>query len=99
MTTLDMVKKVVAEEKDTLIKKYNVARIGVFGSVVRGEDTKNSDIDLIVDFKKTIGLMDLVGLEFYLSDRIGKKVEIATRNSLSPYIKDKVLKQEKIIYG
>lgn len=99
MTTLDQVKKVITEEKDTLTKKYNVARIGVFGSVVRGEDTKDSDIDLIVDFSEPIGLMDLVGLEFYLSDKIGKKVEIATRKSLSPYIKDKVFKQERIIYG
>ena len=99
MTTLEKVKKVIAEEKEILTKKYNIERIGIFGSVVRGEDTDKSDVDLIVDFKKPIGLMDLVGLEFYLSDKIGRKVEVATRKSLSPYIQDRVFKQERTIYG
>lgn len=99
MTKLDQVKKIVSEEKDILASKYNVARIGVFGSVVRGEETEDSDIDMLVDFSKPIDLIELVGLENYLSEKIGNKVEIATRKSLSRYIKDNILKEEQIIYG
>jgi uncharacterized protein len=99
MTTLDKVKKVISEEKDLLSKKYNVSRIGIFGSVVRGDDTANSDVDMLVDFSKPVGLLGLVDLESYLSEKIGKKVEIASRKYLSPYIKENILKDEQIIYG
>lgn len=99
MITLEKIKEVVTEEKDILAKKYNVARIGVFGSVVRGEDTDKSDIDLLVDFSEPIDLIELVGLENYLSEKLGKKVEIATRKYLSPYIKDNILSEEQTVYG
>ena len=98
MTTLNKVKEVLAEENKTLAGEYNVARIGVFGSVVRGEDTDDSDIDLLVDFSGPIGLFDLVGLEMYLSDRLGRRVEIATRKGLSRHIRDEIIKQEKTVY-
>ncbi len=99
MTKLDKVKKTISEEKAILTKRYNVKRIGVFGSVVRGDDTTKSDIDLLVDFSKPIGLFELVGLESYLTKKLGIKVEIASRKYLSPYIKNDILQEEQIIYG
>jgi len=60
MTKLDQVKQVLSQEKTTLSKKYNVKRIGVFGSVVRGDAHSKSDIDVLVDFSEPIGLFQFV---------------------------------------
>lgn len=96
MTTLDQVKKVISEEKDTLAKKYNVKRIGVFGSVARGEDNKKSDIDLLVEFKKSVSLFDLLDVEYYLEDRLGKKVDLVPKDSLRKHIGKHIL--DEVLY-
>lgn len=79
--------------KDILVK-YNVEKIGLFGSYVRVEQQKNSDIDFLVEFEKPDfdNFMDLV---FFLEDLFGKKVEIITDGSLSPYIQPYVEKEVK----
>jgi len=66
---------------------YGVNRIGLFGSYVRNEMTPNSDIDLLVDIqkdKKTFN--NFLSLNHFLEDLFGKKVELVTTQSLSPYI-------------
>ena len=93
MTTLDKIKKVITEEKDNLAKTYNVSRIGVFGSVVRGEDTEKSDVDILVDFSKPIGIFDFIDLEEYLSDKINKKVDLVSRKALKPNIGKRVINE------
>lgn len=68
-----------------ILKKYKVKRIGLFGSYVRGEQKRYSDIDFLVDFEEPTfdNFMDLV---FYLEDLFGKKIELITSGSLSRYI-------------
>jgi len=74
MTRLSQIKKIISEEKDTLIKNYKVKRIGVFGSVVRGEDTDKSDIDILVDFVDPVDFIEFLDLEEHLSKKLGKNV-------------------------
>lgn len=93
MTMLDIVRKVLSEEKETLERNYNVKRIGVFGSVTRGEDTKKSDIDLLVDFSEPIGLIKFVNMENYLSDKLGSKVDLVSRKALKPHIGERILNE------
>ena len=72
---------------------YGVKRIGLFGSYVRNEATPNSDIDLLVDIqreKKTFN--NFLSLNHFLEDLLGKKVELVTTQSLSPYIGPHILK-------
>jgi hypothetical protein len=72
---------------------YGVNRIGLFGSYVRNEETPNSDIDLLVDIqkdKKTFN--NFLSLNYFLEDLFGKKVELVTTQSLSPYIGPHILK-------
>jgi hypothetical protein len=77
-----------------LLKKYKVKRIGLFGSYVRGEQKKRSDIDFLVEFEEPNfdNFMDLI---FYLEDLLRKKVELITNGSLSPYIEPYVEKEVK----
>src|SRR5258708_23657047 len=72
---------------------FGVNQIGLFGSYVRNEATENSDIDLLVDIqkdKKTFN--NFISLNYYLEELFGKKVELVTTQSLSPYIGPHILK-------
>ncbi len=74
------------------INKFGVIQLGVFGSFVRDEANEKSDIDFIVDFKKgEKSLRNLVGLGDFLESITGRKVELITRASLSPYLGPKIL--------
>ena len=86
--TLDDITKMLRERND-ILKKYGVKKIGLFGSVVRGEQKKNSDIDLIVEFdlnafgKNFKGLYkSFMGLSSYLETLFGRKVDILTPDSI-----------------
>ena len=73
-----------------LLKEAGVMRSSLFGSFVRGEQTEQSDIDILVEFPKGKSLLDLVDLEMKLEQALGRKVDLLTYNSLSPYLKDSI---------
>lgn len=73
--------------------------VGVFGSMARGEAKKKSDIDLLVRFSKRKSLLATARLERTLTEALGRKVDLLTENSISPYIREKVLQEMKVIYG
>ena len=72
---------------------YGVNQIGLFGSYVRNEANENSDIDLLVDIEKDKKTFrNFLSLNYYLEDLFGRKVELVTKQSLSPYIGPHILK-------
>lgn len=75
-----------------LLKKYKVKRIGLFGSYVRGEQKKHSDIDFLVEFEEP-NFDNFMDLAFSLEDLFKKKVELITNGNLSPYIQPYVEKE------
>ena len=93
MKDLEKIKKILKEYKKELEEKYNVKSIAIFGSYVRGTQTKESDIDILVEFKKPITLIQFIKLENYLSELLGLKVDLVMKKSLKPYIKKQVLKE------
>ena len=82
-----------------ILKDSDVAFVGIFGSYARGQATKKSDLDLLIKFAKPKTLLNLIRLERELSGVFKKKVDLTTEGALSPYIKDAVLHDLKIIYG
>ncbi len=93
MTTLNL------DPIKPLLKQGHVGFAGVFGSRARGDAKKNSDLDMLVRFNKRAGLLHLIGLEQKLSKELGMKVDLVTEGGLSPYIRDRVLKDLQPIYG
>ena len=81
-----------------ICRENDAAMVGVFGSVARGEDTPESDIDLMVKFSKRKSLIDIVRIERELSTEIGKKVDLLTEAAISPYLRDRILSELKVIY-
>ena len=82
--------------KGEAAKEYSVKTIGVFGSVARNEQTGKSDIDLLVEFSKPVGFVTFMRLENFLSERLGKQVDLVTSDSLKPVIRQDVLAE--VIY-
>ena len=67
--------------------------IGVFGSVVRGEQTDTSDLDVLVDFEEGADLLDLVGLGLFLEEKLNQKVDVVSKRALREEIKDVILRE------
>lgn len=76
-----------------LQKKYNVKSIALFGSYVRGENNKDSDIDLLVEFEDHADLFDLTGLANFLENKLQHSVDIVSKNGLREELKDTVSKE------
>ena len=82
MRTLDDIRAQLQAELPTLRKRYDVDRIGIFGSYVQGEQTEDSDLDLLVTFTETPGLIEFVSLEHYLEDTLELSVDLGTPDGL-----------------
>jgi predicted nucleotidyltransferase len=77
---------------------YGAKRVALFGSVVRGEDSPKSDIDILVSFREPIGLLALARLRQELSERLGHPVDLVTEGFLSRYIRPYVEREKVILY-
>ena len=91
---LDATKQVLNEEKNRL-RNLGVDRVGIFGSVVRGEERPESDVDILLELQPNhnLTLLSLVELEDYLSDRLSRKADIVIGSSIKPLIKEKVYRE------
>ncbi len=78
-----------------LSQKYGARNVRVFGSAVRGEDTNQSDLDLLVNFEPERSLLDHVALMQDLEELLGRKVDVVSEKALHWYIRDRVLKEAK----
>ena len=88
------------EIKDIIVKvlkKHNVKRAAIFGSIARGEATEESDIDIVIEFEGRKSLLDLVDLKLELQELLGKKVDVITYNSNNPLLKEQILNEQKIL--
>lgn len=90
--------KNIAEIKSKIVKvlkKHGVVRAGIFGSYARGENKKNSDVDILIKINgKRFSLLDLVRLEFELEKILKRNVDLLTYKSVSPYLKDRISAEE-----
>ena len=87
------IKDILQQHKDELRKKYDVAEIGIFGSYARGEPKENSDIDILVEFlaSSKMSLLEFIGLEIYLGELLGAKVDLVEKKALKQRIGKRIL--------
>jgi predicted nucleotidyltransferase len=91
---LDSIYTTLREHRPVLRERYGVQSLGVFGSWVRGEQTKRSDIDILVEIDDdALTLFQFVELREYLRDLLGVRVDLVERNTLKPHIGQRVMQE------
>ena len=93
---LEEIKKILKENEIILKDRFKVKEMGIFGSYLREEQKKRSDLDILVEFEEPISLLEFVALERHLSELIGVKVDLVMKTALKPRIGKHVLRE--VIY-
>ena len=92
-TRTDEIKDIVIR----VLEKHGVKRAGFFGSVVRGEVTEDSDIDVLVEIDSDISLLDFVGLKLEIEEALGRKVDLVEYDTIKPLLRERILKEQEVI--
>ena len=87
------IKKSTERQIVSILKKNGVTKAAIFGSYARGDAKKNSDIDILIKPPMGIGL-GFVGIKLELEEKLGRKVDLLTYNSIHPYLKKYILADE-----
>ncbi len=90
---IEEIRKIVAEDKDEIRKQFKAEIKAIFGSYARGDNNADSDLDLLVDLEHGADLFDLVGLQQFLEDRLGCKVDVVSKRALREEIRSTVLNE------
>ena len=87
----------ISPEQERIIlstfEPYSIKSVGIFGSYARAENTPESDLDILIGYREPLDLLELIGLEQELSEKLGIKVDLVTYRSLHPLVKEKVDKE------
>jgi len=96
--TLEEIREILKKHKEEVSWKYRVSEIGIFGSFVRGEQKKRSDIDILVEFdqRNIPGLLKFIEMERYLEKILRKKVDLVRKGGIRPELRKIILKE--VIY-
>jgi predicted nucleotidyltransferase len=85
------------EKISSFLKKEGAKKVAIFGSYARGEERPGSNIDVLIEFSETKGLLIMVRIERELSEFLGVKVDLLTEGSISPYLIEGIKKEAKVI--
>lgn len=89
----DDILQILDQNMEDIKKKYKIKEIGIFGSHVRDEQKKRSDIDILVEFEEIPDLFEFIALERYLQRLLKKKVDLVRKKAIRPELKDTILKE------
>ena len=81
----------------TEIKAMGVRRLAVFGSVARGEERPDSDVDILVEFNRSVGLFEFLDVKERLEALLGRTVDLATLDALKPQMRGRILSE--VVYA
>ena len=89
--TLNLIPRTLRSALPDLKKHYGVENLGAFGSFVTGENKRNSDLDVLVEFCKSLTMFEFVRLERHLTTLVGVKVDLVMKTALEPEIGTRIL--------
>ena len=93
MSSLEQIKHNILALKPYLVNHYNIDSLYIFGSYARNEQSETSDIDLLVEFKKTPDLLTFIEMEEYLSIQLNSHVDLVPKRKLKAQIKAQILQE------
>jgi hypothetical protein len=89
--SLEEAMQILQQSMPDIKERYKVKYLGIFGSYVRREEKKSSDLDLLVEFYNAPSLLKFIALEDELSEKTGIKVDLVMKSALKPYIGSRIL--------
>ena len=88
----------IKERLAQVLQRNGVKKAALFGSIARGEATAESDIDILVEFEGNKSLLDLAGLKIEIEETLGKSADVLTYDSLNPLLKERILREQVVIF-
>lgn len=85
--------KILEQLKEEIMRRYKVKKIGLFGSFIKGEQKKDSDVDVLVTFEESADLFDLLGLNLFLEEKLNQKVDVVPEAALRDELRQSILKE------
>ena len=96
MKNVEDIEKIIEREKEKLLRGYKIKNIGIFGSYAKNSAKEKSDIDLIVEFEEPVSLLGVIKAENYLTELLGIKVDLVSKEDIRKELKETHLKE--VIY-
>jgi predicted nucleotidyltransferase len=84
--------RILATHREEL-EAFGIRSLSLFGSVVRGEEKSDSDVDILVEFATPVGLFGFIRLKYLLEEILGRSVDLVTREALKPQLRDRILEE------
>ena len=98
-TTVAQIRDVLQARKNVLRERYQVESLFLFGSMCKGTQRPDSDIDLLVRYATTPGLFEFVSLKQYLEESLGQPVDLVTEGALREWMKNTILQEAVRVYS
>ena len=89
--SLEKILEILRQQIPLLSERYDIEKLEVFGSYVRAEQKEDSDLDILVTFRRAPSLLTFIAIENYLSDLLGVKVDLVMKDSLKQKIGEYIL--------
>jgi len=93
MKSVEEIRTIIRRHQDVLEERYGVRVVGLFGSYVRGEQHRRSDVDLLAEILRPIGLLELVGAELYLSEVLGTGVDLVPKRNVREELREDIFNE------
>jgi predicted nucleotidyltransferase len=93
MKTFEEIRTIIQAHNGELRSQYGIIGISVFGSVVRGEATDDSDVDILATFNRPVGLLKLIDAEYYISDLLGSKVDLIPADEVRHELQEQIFNE------
>lgn len=77
-----------------ILRRHDVKKAGIFGSIVRGEAREGSDVDILVEIESDISLLDFVGIKLEIEEALGRKIDLVEYKTIKPLLKDRILSEQ-----
>ena len=87
----------IKEKITPILQRYGVTKAAIFGSLAKGEATTSSDVDILVEIKNDMSLLDFIGVKIELEEALKMKVDLVEYDTIKPIIKERILAEQEVI--
>ncbi len=97
----DLLKNIDYDELDKICKKYSIGELSIFGSYAKGNNTEDSDLDILVDFKSLegISMITFSKIRYNLIDIFKKEIDLVSKDGIRDLIRDEVINSSRVLYA